>query len=146
MRDEKAAVHGAIPILLVADFEKSLRYFQERLGFEVEWIAEDEMAGIAREKCHFMITTSRQGKGEAWIWIGVEDVDVLFTEFKERGATIRQTPTNFSWAYEMQVEDLDRNVFRFGAGPKREMPFGPWFDMNGVYWEWLPDGSWRRRD
>ena len=35
-----------------------------------------------------------------------------------RGAPIRLPPTNFSWALEIQVEDPDGNVLRFGSEPR----------------------------
>lgn len=53
-----------------------------------------------------------------WLWIGVDDADVLFAEFSAKGAHIRSPPQNFSWAYEFAVEDPDGHVLRFGAEPK----------------------------
>jgi hypothetical protein len=35
---------------------------------------------------------------------------------------IRLKPTNFAWAYEMQVEDPDGRVLRFGSDPKGDRP------------------------
>ena len=57
---------------------------------------------------------------------------------------IRQAPTNFQWAFEMQVEDLDGNILRFGSDPIENQPYGPWKDMRGDLWTQLPDGSVRR--
>jgi hypothetical protein len=37
-------------------------------------------------------------------------------------AKVRHLPTNYDWAYEMQVEDLDGNAFRFGSGQKPASP------------------------
>jgi hypothetical protein len=38
------------------------------------------------------------------------------------GVKIKLPPTNFSWAYEMQVEDPDGHILRFGTDPKDEEP------------------------
>jgi len=59
-----------------------------------------------------------QGRGGAWIWIGVEDVEKLHEEYKARGVAIRLPPTNYPWALEMHVEDPDGNVIRFGSEPR----------------------------
>ena len=49
--------------------------------------------------------------------------------------------TNYSWAYEMQVEDLDGNVLRIGSEPKADRPFGGWLDMHGDAWVASPEGG-----
>jgi uncharacterized glyoxalase superfamily protein PhnB len=53
-----------------------------------------------------------------WLWIGVEDADVLLDEFSAKGANICMPTQNFSWAYEFRVEDPDGHVLRFGSEPK----------------------------
>jgi hypothetical protein len=77
------------------------------------------------------------------VWIGVHDVDAIHREYVAAGAKIRQPPTNFSWAYEIQVEDLDGNVLRVGSEPKLNHPFGPWRDMRGDLWS-LANGRWTK--
>ena len=59
----------------------------------------------------------------AWIWIGVEDVEKLYEEFKASGVKIRRPPANYPWALEMQIEDPDGNVLRLGSDPKSDRPF-----------------------
>jgi len=39
----------------------------------------------------------------------------LHEQFKARGVGIRLPPTNRPWAREMQVEDPDGNILRFGS-------------------------------
>lgn len=56
--------------------------------------------------------------GKAWAWIGVDDAERLYQEYNTNGAKIRLPPTNYSWALEMQVEDLDGNVLRLGSDPR----------------------------
>ena len=52
------------------------------------------------------------------MWLGVGNVAVLHDEYRQSGATILQPPTNFPWALEMRVEDVDGHVLRFGSDPK----------------------------
>lgn len=55
---------------------------------------------------------------------------------------IRQPPTNFSWACEIEIQDPVGNVMRIGSEPKKGVPFGPWLDMNGRRWMPGEDGRW----
>ncbi|MHB1356801.1 MAG: VOC family protein [Anaerolineae bacterium] len=59
-----------------------------------------------------------QGHTGAWVWIGVGDVRAVYQLYLERGAIIRQSPQNEPYALEMQIEDFDGNVLRFGSDPE----------------------------
>ena len=129
--------HGwgcAAPIFRVADLTASLDYYVGVLGFTVEWNYEGIIASVARERCCLFLCEGDQGNPGAWTWIGVPDVGALHEEYRARGARIRQPPTNFSWAREMQVTDLDGNVMRLGSEPLPGVPYGPWLDMHGRTW------------
>ena len=67
-----------------------------------------------------------QGNPGTWVWIGVSDAAALYDEVTAQGATIRLAPTNFPWACEMQVQDPDGHILRFGSGPLEDEPFGEW--------------------
>jgi hypothetical protein len=87
-----------------------------------------------------------QGHAGTWVWIGVEDAAALFEEYRRSGAKIRHLPTNYPWAYEMQVEDLDGNVLRMGSDSIENKPVGEWLDMKGQRWLPLADGGWKRAE
>jgi hypothetical protein len=70
----------------------------------------------------------------AHVWIDGKDVNALYEEYKASGAKIRHPPRNYSWALEMQVEDLDSNVLRFASDPRPGEPDGEWLDMFGRRW------------
>ncbi len=76
------------------------------------------MISVSRDRAALMLCHRCQGHPGAWVWFGVDDVDLLHGEFQASGAPIRDAPQNFDWAYEMQVEDLDGHVLRFGGEPK----------------------------
>jgi uncharacterized glyoxalase superfamily protein PhnB len=115
-----AAVECIVPILRVAHLSASLRYYREVLGFLVDWGDEagSEMASVSRSGQAIMLCQGAQGHPGTWIWIGVDDVDPLFAEFRRKGARFLQPPTNRPWAYEMQVVDPDGHVLRFGSEPR----------------------------
>ena len=133
------------PILPVVDLKDSLRYYTRVLGFKVNWEAPD-MASVGRGRCNLMLSEREQGHPGTWVWIGVGDADLLFQEYCAKRARIRHPPTNYSWAYEMQVSDLDGNVLRFGSEPKANEPIGPWLDMDGVLWTQSAEGQWVRTE
>lgn len=126
--------HHGSPILRVARLEASIAYYTGALGFTLDWVHENIFASVSRMSCNLMLSQGDQGMGNAWVYVGVDNVDTLYHEIKERGGRIRQDPTNFPWAYEIQIEDLDRNVLRFGSEPLSDMPYGPWMDMFGRLW------------
>jgi uncharacterized glyoxalase superfamily protein PhnB len=129
---------GVTPILRVKNAAASIQYYVKILGFKKDWqFPEGEspfFASVSRGRCHIFLSEGDQGNPGAWVWIGVEDADALLNEYRSSGAKIRHPPTNYSWAYEMQVEDLDGNVLRLGSEPKKDQPTGEWLDMNGKVW------------
>lgn len=129
---------GAIPIFCVASVAASIEYYLNALGFKLNWQASELFASVSRGRCTVFLSQQDQGHPGAWAWAGVSDADALAAEFRESGAIIRHPPTNYPWAYEMQVQDLDGNVLRFGSDPKKDEPFGPFLDMHGRSWPPVP--------
>jgi predicted lactoylglutathione lyase len=115
---------GITPILRVQSLPVSLDYYVKVLGFKVNWQSPGIMAGISRDRCSIMLCEGDQGNPGTWVWIGVEDAEALFEEYKAKRATIRQPTTNYPWAYEVQIEDPDQHVLRFGSDPKTDAQQG----------------------
>lgn len=109
---------GSQPILRVEKIAASLRFYVDQLGFRNAPWGTDEFTSVNRDRAGVYLCRGGQGKGQAWIWIGVEDVQKLQEEYKARGVAIRMPPTNYPWALEMHIEDPDANVIRFGSDPK----------------------------
>jgi hypothetical protein len=116
------SVECIIPILRVASLPASLGYYVTVLGFTVDWgdQPDSEMASVSRDGHAIMLCQGGQGHPGTWVWIGVEDIEPLFDLYRSREATIRQEPVNHPWAYEMQVEDPDGHVLRFGSEPRAD--------------------------
>jgi catechol 2,3-dioxygenase-like lactoylglutathione lyase family enzyme len=130
---------GVTPILRVENLAKSIDYYTRVLGFKYNW-GDEFFASVSRDECNLFLCPGDQGLGCAWVWIGVGDADAVFEELQANGAKIRHPLTNYRWAWEMQVEDLDGNVLRIGSGPRDDRPWGYWFDMYGRHWGKGPDG------
>ena len=136
---------GPTPILRVRALPASLAYYTQALGFAVDWEDGTGFASLSRGDCQLFLCEGDQGHPGAWVYIGVADAVAAHDELRARGATIRQPPTNFAWALELQVEDPDGNVLRLGSDPLPDVPYGPWRDMRGALW--MPEqsgGGWTR--
>jgi catechol 2,3-dioxygenase-like lactoylglutathione lyase family enzyme len=138
------AFEGVTPILRVRSLAVSVEYYVQKLGFKIDWQA-PFFASVSRGRCHIFLSEGDQGNPGGWVWIGVEDADALFEEYRASGAKIRNPLTNYDWAYEMQVEDPDRNILRMGSDQKPDQPIGEWLDMQGRRWK-LEGGEWVRAD
>ncbi|HXI44642.1 MAG TPA: glyoxalase superfamily protein [Bryobacteraceae bacterium] len=109
---------GSQPILRVENMQASLRFYVDLLGFENASWGNDGFTSVSRDGAAIYLCRGDQGRGGAWVWVGVEDAEKLHEELKARGVTIRMPPTNHPWALEMQIEDPDGNVLRLGSQPK----------------------------
>jgi catechol 2,3-dioxygenase-like lactoylglutathione lyase family enzyme len=121
------------PVLRVRNVAASRDYYVQVLGFKVDFQTED-FVSVTRGRCCLFLCEGDRGNPGSWVWIDGKDVDALYEEYKQTGAKIRHPPTNYSWALEMQVEDLDGNVLRFGSDPRAGEPDGEWLDMYGRRW------------
>ena len=115
---DRVRFEGSQPILRVENMQASLRFYVGLLGFENAGWGSDDFTSVTRDRAGIYLCQGGQGRGGAWVWVGVEDAEKLHEELKARGASIRMPPTNFPWALEMQIEDPDGNVLRLGSEPK----------------------------
>jgi predicted enzyme related to lactoylglutathione lyase len=106
------------PILRVEDMDKAVEFYVSVLGFRNASWGTNDFTSVNRDKAGIYLCRASQGRGGAWVWLGVDDVEPVYEELKARGVTIRMPPTNFSWAREMQIEDPDGNVLRLGSETK----------------------------
>jgi predicted enzyme related to lactoylglutathione lyase len=103
------------PILRVEDMARSLRDDVEVLGFESAPWGNPDFTRVERDGRGIYLSRGGQGRGGAWVWIGVADVRALYRVYRERGAVVLQKPKNEPWALEMRIADPDGNVLRFGS-------------------------------
>jgi uncharacterized glyoxalase superfamily protein PhnB len=124
MADLPTRFESIDPILRVEDMSVAVRYYVDVLGFEAAPWGDENFTHVERDGRGIYLCRGGQGHRGAWVWIGVEDVRPLFETYKERGAIVRREPVRESWALEMQIEDPDGNVLRFGSDPEEETESG----------------------
>ena len=117
-------LENVTPILNVKDISKSLEFYVNILGFKnAEW-GDHNFTSINRDNTGLYLCRGGQGVSGTWVWMGFDgDMFSLHQKLKSFGVKIKLPPTNFSWAYEMQVEDPDGHVLRFGTDPNDKEPF-----------------------
>jgi len=117
-------LENVTPILNVKDMSLSLAFYVGILGFKnAEW-GDDNFTSINRDNTGLYLCKGGQGVSGTWIWIGFDgDIFSLYQKLKTEGVRIKLPPTNFSWAYEMQIEDPDGHVLRLGTDPNDKEPF-----------------------
>jgi predicted enzyme related to lactoylglutathione lyase len=111
------------PILRVEDIGRSLGFYVDNLGFTNAAWGNEDFTSISRDGASIYLCRGGQGKGGAWVWLGVGDAEALHHHLQSRGVKIRMEPKNFPWALEFHVEDPDGNVLRVGSEPTRDGGF-----------------------
>jgi catechol 2,3-dioxygenase-like lactoylglutathione lyase family enzyme len=117
-------IENISPILYVTDMAKSLEFYVHILGFKKADWGDDNFTSINRDNSGIYLCKGGQGLPGTWLWIGFDgDIIELHQKLKSKGVTIKLPPTNFSWAYEIQVQDPDGHILRFGTDPNDKEPF-----------------------
>ncbi len=123
----KAKIIGSAPILLVTDVVASANYYRDKLGFSYErfWGEPPSFCILWRDNFHIMLSRVEDSKfivphykvvEKMWnIYFWVDNVETLYKELKERGATIdydiRDKPYG---CREFGVQDLEGYDVAFG--------------------------------
>ena len=111
-------IENISPILFVSDMQRSLRFYVDILGFEnADW-GDENFTGVSRDGCTILLSKKSQGQPGAWIYIGVENAREVYEDLSSKGVTILMEPTNKPWALEVNVEDPDGHILRFGSEPE----------------------------
>ena len=122
MAGQPVRFEGSAPILRVEDMRVAVDSYVTKLGFVNAPWGTDEFTSVTRDTAGIYLCKEGQGRGGAWAWIGVDDVQKVYEEYRRRGVPIKLPPTNYPWALEMQVEDPDGNVLRLGSESLEENP------------------------
>ncbi|HET6975981.1 MAG TPA: VOC family protein [Pyrinomonadaceae bacterium] len=113
---------AAVPEIPVTDMNTALDYYQNKLGFNVDWGGADGgIAGISNGQCRMFLTTAdfraHYGNvGPVLIWLNFESkerVDEQCAIWNAAGARILSPPESKPWKlHEFTASDLDGNLFR----------------------------------
>jgi uncharacterized glyoxalase superfamily protein PhnB len=130
-----SAFPAAVPEVPVANIDDALRYYQDCLGFKLDWGSQDlGLAGISRGDCRIFLANREFREGHKnfppiLIWLNLtsrQEIDELYQDWAVRKAKLISAPEAKPWRlYEFTLADPDGNLFRvfydFG-GEERRVP------------------------
>ena len=107
----------ARPVLFVADIDRSVDFYVQRLEFTQKWRYEEEgkalVAQVDRKGCELIVSSQwpdKVGKGLMFISLDVEVLDALRADLEGRGVEVKDG----HWGYRlMVVADPDGNELYF---------------------------------
>ena len=118
----EAKFPGPVPEIPVKDIATAAAYYQNHLGFALDWGGEDlGLAGISKGDCRLFLANPayRRGYGNAGptvTWLNLastEEVDELYRVWAAGNARLMSAPESKSWGlHEFTAADLDGNLFR----------------------------------
>ena len=121
-----AVLTGISPVLLVADLERAVSFYRDRLGFDCETYGDPATFSTAsRDQATLLIAVTESPERNPphrvvvpamWnAYIRVDDVGALYREVQERGATIDYSIYDAPHGFrEFGVQDPDGHDIAFG--------------------------------
>jgi predicted lactoylglutathione lyase len=121
-----------VPELPVSDIQAARVFYKSKLGFSVDWIYENQIAGISKDSARIFIRLKTdEEKKQAYsvlIWLNMNsaaEVDELYESWKNSGVQITDELETKPWNLrEFTAADPDGNRFRVfhDLGAKVEHP------------------------
>ena len=125
---------GPVPEIPVRDIATAAAYYQNNLGFSLDWGGEElGLAGVSKGHCRMFLANQQfrkryrnVGPTVTWLNLGSKgDVDALYREWSDSRARLVSAPESKPWGlHEFMAADLDGNLFRVFydfATPAREL-------------------------
>jgi len=118
-----ACLTAIVPQFLVDDLDRAIAYYQDKLGFELDFHYQSFYAAVSRDgfaihlKCAPKSAADREHRKQQEhldAYIGVSGIRELFRELQSRGARVLKPLEERPWAcLDFYVEDPDGNILCF---------------------------------
>jgi catechol 2,3-dioxygenase-like lactoylglutathione lyase family enzyme len=131
MNEHAGRLDYVAPVFRVADLGRSLAYYRDRLGFEIEFVYEGFYASVVRDGCRVHLrcappTARDQAAFEAAEHLdacfGVRRADALASRLAASGALFSVPLRRMPYGTEFYVKDPDGYVLGFVQPPDAERP------------------------
>ena len=122
MRDSSSRLRYVAPVLQVADLERSLTFYRERLGFDLEFVYEGFYASVIRDGCRVHLNLAApperdqkafEAAGHLDACFGVEDAEALAKVLASSGAVFAVKLRSMPYGREFYVRDPDGYILGF---------------------------------
>jgi catechol 2,3-dioxygenase-like lactoylglutathione lyase family enzyme len=119
---QRTKINKMSPQLLVADLNKSIIFYTEQLGFELEFRYEDFYAGIIMDGCSIHLKSgtpsleersNKRKNNDLDIVFSVENVEDLYDQFVKKSIDIVQPLCYQPYGKEFYIADPDGYIFAF---------------------------------
>jgi catechol 2,3-dioxygenase-like lactoylglutathione lyase family enzyme len=118
-----AQITGIAPQFLVDDLERSIAYYRDRLGFELDFRYESFYASVSRDGLAIHLKHApklaadrahRKQNEHLDAFVSVSGIQALFSELQTRGAAVIKPLEERPWAcLDFYVEDPDNYILCF---------------------------------
>ena len=103
------------PQFIVADLEKSIKFYTEELGFEVSFRYGSFYAGILRDGQSIHLKAAG-GEQNLDILCAVEGIDALYEDLESRSVDVTQPLRDMPYGREFYIADPDGHIIGFNEG------------------------------
>jgi catechol 2,3-dioxygenase-like lactoylglutathione lyase family enzyme len=110
------------PQLLVADIDRSLEFYVEKLGFQVDFRYEDFYVGIIKDGYSIHLKESetpidkrenKRNNEDLDVVFSVDNIESLYEELSGKSVEFIQSLRNMPYGKEFYVADPDGNIIAF---------------------------------
>lgn len=122
MTNQQARLHYVAPVLRVADLTRSLSYYHNQLGFELEFNYDGFYAGVLRDGCRVHLKGSApldrdqpalEAAEHLDVCFGIDDATALSQTFAAAGAVFCVPLRSMPYGTEFYVKDPDGYILGF---------------------------------
>ena len=119
--DQSLKIKKMSPQVLVADLDRSIEFFTQKLGFEVEFRYEDFYAGITKDGCSIHLKQTYASSQNATkaenedldILFSVDNIETVYADLTARSVTITQALRSMPYGKEFYIADPDGHILAF---------------------------------
>ena len=113
-KDPARQLQQALPGLPLDDVARGVEYYQQILGFRVNYVQHDLGVMYRDDVTVLLIQRKAEHSGAAFCEVYVRDADVLHAELVGRGANVQGAPVSHPWGLrDFHVLDLEGNRMTF---------------------------------
>ena len=122
MNEPRASLRYIAPVFRVTDLARSIRFYREQLGFELDFSYENFYASVHREGCHIHLKCASPSPRDQGAFEKAEHLDAcvvvsaaenLAAEFSAAGVSFSVPLRTMPYGVEFYVRDLDGYIIGF---------------------------------
>lgn len=110
------------PLFIVADIERSIGFYTEKLGFDIDFRYEDFYAGVVKDGCSIHLKSgkpsiekreSKRNNEDLDIVFSVDGIEDLYQELSAKSIEVVQPLHNMPYGKEFYIADPDGYILSF---------------------------------